>query len=85
MNIFTAIFIVNSHHRVHCTLQQFTWGFISIPGQKLFPSGLVIDSRSNCIVMNGKPGHIQFYSPQYSSLIYNVSIVYFNVPNLIRI
>lgn len=66
---------MNSHNKLQCTLQQFTWGFVSVPGQRLFPSGLVIDYRSNCIVMNGKPGHIQFYSPQYLSLIYNVSMI----------
>lgn len=75
MEFLLGISIVNSQNNIQCTLQQFTWGFVSMPGQKLFPSGLVIDSRSNCIVMNGKPGHIQFYSPQYLSLIYNVCIL----------
>ncbi|XP_065212233.1 WD repeat-containing protein 75 [Planococcus citri] len=70
-----GVLIINSQNRIHCSLQQFTWGFVSVPGQKLFPSGLVVDPRSDCIVMNGKPGHIQFFSPQYSSLIYNLDIV----------
>lgn len=35
---------------------------------------LMIDPRSKALVLNGKPGHLQFYSLQRDKLLYNVSI-----------
>lgn len=69
-----GISIVSPQLYVTCCIQEFTWGFISMPDQKLFPCGLNVDLRSNCIVTNGRPGHIQFYSPQYSTLVYNMDV-----------
>lgn len=34
---------------------------------------LMIDPRSKSLVLNGKPGHLQFYSLQRDKLLYNVS------------
>jgi len=39
-----------------------------------FPTGLLHDPRSGALVMNGKPGHIQFYSVHEDRQLYNVSI-----------
>uniref|UniRef100_A0A8C5EBA7 WD repeat-containing protein 75 second beta-propeller domain-containing protein n=1 Tax=Gouania willdenowi TaxID=441366 RepID=A0A8C5EBA7_GOUWI len=36
---------------------------------------LLIDPRSKALVMNGKPGHLQFYSLQRDKLMYNLDIV----------
>ncbi|XP_008190612.1 WD repeat-containing protein 75 [Tribolium castaneum] len=38
-------------------------------------SGIVVDSKSRALVMNGNVGHIQFYSPCDNSLLYNVDVV----------
>lgn len=34
---------------------------------------LMLDPRSKSLVLNGKPGHLQFYSLQRDKLLYNVS------------
>ncbi|XP_072389033.1 WD repeat-containing protein 75 [Diabrotica undecimpunctata] len=39
-----------------------------------FDSGIVHDSRSRALIMNGNQGHIQFYSPDDMSLLYSVDI-----------
>ncbi|XP_071336815.1 WD repeat-containing protein 75 [Trachinotus anak] len=36
---------------------------------------LMVDPRSRAMVMNGKPGHLQFYSLQRDKLLYNLDIV----------
>ncbi|KAM8857960.1 WD repeat-containing protein 75 [Synchiropus picturatus] len=38
-------------------------------------SELMVDPRSKALVMNGKPGHLQFYSLQRDKLLYNLDIV----------
>ncbi|KAM6954766.1 WD repeat-containing protein 75 [Lycodopsis pacificus] len=36
---------------------------------------LMVDPRSKSLVLNGKPGHLQFYSLQRDKLLYNLDIV----------
>ncbi|XP_041857335.1 WD repeat-containing protein 75 [Melanotaenia boesemani] len=36
---------------------------------------LIVDPRSKALVLNGKPGHLQFYSLQRDKLLYNLDIV----------
>uniref|UniRef100_A0A7N8Y5D2 WD repeat domain 75 n=1 Tax=Mastacembelus armatus TaxID=205130 RepID=A0A7N8Y5D2_9TELE len=56
---------------------------ISLHGVCLFCSGtgesvrtdLTVDPRSKAMVLNGKPGHLQFYSLQRDKLLYNLDIV----------
>nr|AAI68428.1 LOC734119 protein [Xenopus tropicalis] len=38
-------------------------------------TGLVVDPRSNALVLNGKPGHLQFYSLHNDRHLYNLDIV----------
>uniref|UniRef100_A0A8C5Q9A3 WD repeat domain 75 n=1 Tax=Leptobrachium leishanense TaxID=445787 RepID=A0A8C5Q9A3_9ANUR len=38
-------------------------------------TGLTIDPKSKALVLNGKPGHLQFYSLQNDKQIYNLDIV----------
>ncbi|KAM4698059.1 WD repeat-containing protein 75 [Rhinophrynus dorsalis] len=38
-------------------------------------TGLTVDPRSNALVLNGKPGHLQFYSLQNDKQLYNLDIV----------
>ncbi|CAH1186526.1 unnamed protein product [Phyllotreta striolata] len=40
-----------------------------------FDSGIVYDLRSRSLIMNGNQGHIQFYSPEFMSLVHSVDIV----------
>ncbi|XP_003406221.1 WD repeat-containing protein 75 isoform X1 [Loxodonta africana] len=51
-------------------------------------TGLMIDPRTRALVLNGKPGHLQFYSLQSDKQLYNLDIVqqeYINDTNLIQI
>ncbi|KAK2906359.1 WD repeat-containing protein 75 [Channa argus] len=38
-------------------------------------TNLLVDPRSKALVLNGKPGHLQFYSLQRDKLLYNLDIV----------
>ncbi|KAJ6665215.1 hypothetical protein lerEdw1_004264 [Lerista edwardsae] len=38
-------------------------------------TGLMIDPRSKALVLNGKPGHLQFYSLQNDRQLYNLDVV----------
>ncbi|XP_068184819.1 WD repeat-containing protein 75 [Antennarius striatus] len=38
-------------------------------------TGLMVDPRTKALVLNGKPGHLQFYSLQRDKLLYNLDIV----------
>ena len=35
-------------------------------------TGLMVDPRTKALVLNGKPGHLQFYSLQSDKQLYNV-------------
>ncbi|XP_056641276.1 WD repeat-containing protein 75 [Diorhabda sublineata] len=39
-----------------------------------FDSGIVYDTRTRALIMNGNQGHVQFYSPDDLSLLYSVDI-----------
>lgn len=39
-----------------------------------FPAGIVYDQRTKSMVLNGLTGHVQFYSPNDITLLYNVSL-----------
>ncbi|KAK2497646.1 hypothetical protein MC885_021137 [Smutsia gigantea] len=38
-------------------------------------TGLMIDPRTKALVLNGKPGHLQFYSLQHDKQLYNLDII----------
>ncbi|XP_006879002.1 PREDICTED: WD repeat-containing protein 75 [Elephantulus edwardii] len=51
-------------------------------------TGLMIDPRTRALVLNGKPGHLQFYSLQSDKQLYNLDIIqqeYINENHLIQI
>ncbi|KAG8515648.1 WD repeat-containing protein 75 [Galemys pyrenaicus] len=51
-------------------------------------TGLMIDPRTKALVLNGKPGHLQFYSLQSDKQLYNLDIIqqeYINDYGLIQI
>ncbi|XP_038645114.1 WD repeat-containing protein 75 [Scyliorhinus canicula] len=45
-----------------------------VQGQEII-TGLMLDPRSKALVLNGKPGHLQFYSLQSDKQLYNLDIV----------
>lgn len=59
--------------RVTSTLQHFTYALPDKTGRDNFPIGLCLNPRTNTIVLNGRVGHLQFYSAYTKSLLYNVS------------
>uniref|UniRef100_A0A667GVS3 WD repeat domain 75 n=1 Tax=Lynx canadensis TaxID=61383 RepID=A0A667GVS3_LYNCA len=51
-------------------------------------TGLMVDPRTKALVLNGKPGHLQFYSLQHDKQLYNLDIIqqeYINDYGLIQI
>lgn len=69
-----GIQILNSQNNLTAIVQNFTW----IPFDKTeipkFPIGLKVNPRTSCLVLNGRIGHLQFYSTYTKSLLYNVSL-----------
>ncbi|XP_043927041.1 WD repeat-containing protein 75 [Protopterus annectens] len=62
------IMIIQSSLKVTASIQ----GLMS--GENLW-TGLVIDPRTKALVLNGKPGHLQFYSLQNDKHLYNLDII----------
>ena len=55
------------------TFSGFVAPNLTVNKQNPFSTGLTYLSRLNCLVTNGKPGHLQFYMPIYEKLLFNVS------------
>ncbi|XP_054262559.1 WD repeat-containing protein 75-like [Macrosteles quadrilineatus] len=73
-----GIQVVDAQNKVSCVIQRLTWGVTPVPGLSqvgMFPAGLVWDSRSRSMVLNGRPGHLQFFSTDDDKLLYNLDIV----------
>ncbi|XP_053988404.1 WD repeat-containing protein 75 [Hylaeus anthracinus] len=68
-----GIVVVNPQKKLTSVIQNFTWG-VALSSQELFPAGLVVDPRTNCLVLNSRTGHVQFYNTHTKSLLYNVNI-----------
>lgn len=56
-------------------IQNFTWIAEEQNIEKKFPIGLKVNPRSSSLVLNGRVGHLQFFSTHTRSLLFNVSIV----------
>lgn len=72
-----GIQIFNAQNNPTAIIQNFTW----IPFDKTnipkFPIGLKVNPRTNCLVLNGRLGHLQFFSTHTKTLLYNVSSFFF--------
>ncbi|XP_076674924.1 WD repeat-containing protein l(2)05287 [Andrena cerasifolii] len=68
-----GIVVVNPQRKLTSVIQNFTWG-VALSSQDLFPAGLVVDPRTNSLVLNSRTGHVQFYNTRTKSLLYNINI-----------
>lgn len=66
-------FVAPEKMKVTSTLQHFTYARPDKTGYDNFPIGLCLNPRTNSLVLNGRVGHLQFYSAYTKSLLYNVS------------
>ncbi|XP_017756050.1 PREDICTED: WD repeat-containing protein 75 [Eufriesea mexicana] len=68
-----GIVVVNPQRKLTSVIQNFTWG-VTLSSKDLFPAGLIVDPRTNCLVLNSRTGHVQFYNTHTKSLLYNINI-----------
>lgn len=61
-----------SSHTIKSTVQHFTYEMQDRTGRSKFPLGLCLNPRTNSLVLNGRTGHLQFYSAYNKSMLYNV-------------
>ncbi|XP_067622808.1 uncharacterized protein l(2)05287 [Eurosta solidaginis] len=73
---------VGTDNKVSHTLQDFTYIEDDKTGYSKFPVGLRLNPRTNTLVLNGKRGHLQFYSVYTKAMLYNMDIVMQNIPSL---
>ncbi|KAG1667295.1 Ecto-NOX disulfide-thiol exchanger 1 [Nymphon striatum] len=76
-----AIHLVNSHNCIEHVFQGLTQGhqwvenIHSVGIDRPVPTGLLFDPKSKALVLNGKPGHLQFYSLSEDKQLYNLDVV----------
>jgi NET1-associated nuclear protein 1 (U3 small nucleolar RNA-associated protein 17) len=70
-----GIQIVDPQLKLISVIQHFTLQVEARHGLPLFPAGISVDPRTKAMVMNGRTGHVQFYSPRSTTLLYNVSVL----------
>ncbi|KAG8222238.1 hypothetical protein J437_LFUL001436 [Ladona fulva] len=72
-----SIQLVNAQGKIKRVIQNFTWNaHISekLPDHTILHK-VRLDPRTNSLVMNGQPGHLQFFSMKSSKLLYNLDVV----------
>lgn len=69
-----GIRLVDAQLQLKCIVQQLVKMGTCQAGLVAVPSG-TITASTGALIMNGRPGHLQFYSPNNQSLLYNVSIL----------
>ncbi|KAH8339448.1 hypothetical protein KR074_011088 [Drosophila pseudoananassae] len=70
-----------SSHTINSTVQHFTYETQDKTGRSKFPLGLCLNPRTNSLVLNGRTGHLQFYSAYTKSMLYNLRVVDSNILN----
>ena len=66
--------ILTSSFTVRQVFQGLTRAYIRPTSQaRPFPADILYDPRSEAMVLNGKAGHIQFYSVHEDTQLFNVS------------
>ena len=66
--------LLDTNFDLSAVVQTFTFVHDDETGLNRFPAGLKLSPRSQCLVLNGRVGQLQFYSTQSQSLLYNVSL-----------
>lgn len=77
-----GVHFVGTDNEVLNTLQDFTYMENDKTGNCKFPVGLRLNPRTNTLVLNGKHGHLQFYSVYTKTMLYNVSTAIYIVTNI---
>ncbi|XP_016964225.1 WD repeat-containing protein 75 [Drosophila biarmipes] len=68
-----------SDNNIKSTVQHFTYETNDKTGRSKFPMGLRLNPRTNTLVLNGRSGHLQFYSAYTRSMLYNLRVVNSNI------
>ncbi|KAH8246505.1 hypothetical protein KR038_006586 [Drosophila bunnanda] len=68
-----------SNNAIKSTVQHFTYEVKDKTGRSKFPLGLCLNPRTNTLVLNGRSGHLQFYSAYTKNMLYNLRVVDTNV------
>ncbi|SPP82137.1 WD repeat-containing protein 75 [Drosophila guanche] len=68
-----------SNSAIKSTVQHFTYDVKDQTGRSKFPLGLRLNPRTNTLVLNGRGGHLQFYSAYTKNLLYNLRVVDNNI------
>lgn len=55
-------------------LDSYFGNWFALPAGESVRTELMVDPRSKALVLNGNPGHLQFYSLQRDKLLYNVRL-----------
>lgn len=75
-----AIQIINSNLTLLKSIQDFTQASLyDLGSSDPFPAGIIMNPRSHQLVMNGRIGHLQFFSTKTMKLLYNIDISMRNV------
>ena len=69
---FAAVKVIKSWTVVQ-VYQGLTRDFLS-SADEVYPCGVNFDPKSGALVLNGLPGHLQFYSLKQDALLFNVSM-----------
>lgn len=73
-----GIQILNAQKLPMAIVQNFTWVPYDKTNIPKFPIGLKVNPRTNSLVMNGRLGHLQFFSTHTRTLLFNVSMEFNN-------
>ncbi|XP_016970795.1 WD repeat-containing protein 75 [Drosophila rhopaloa] len=67
--------VSGSNSIIKSTVQHFTYETKDKTGRSKFPMGLRLNPRTNTLVLNGRSGHLQFFSAYTKSMLYNLRVV----------
>ncbi|KAL3831907.1 hypothetical protein ACJMK2_023601 [Sinanodonta woodiana] len=70
-----VIHLISSNFDILQVYQGLTKGQLITQINDPIPMGMICDPRTKSLVMNGKPGHIQFYSVHQDKQLFNLDIV----------
>ena len=69
----SVIKVITGNFQIEHIFQGLTRAQLKSQDSDPIQTGLLCDPRSRSLVLNGRPGHLQFYSVQEDKHLYNVS------------